>query len=130
MLLAGAWLALPARSQAAPTDAASLLRALRAAGARVGPREALEQPFIAARGFLVPVEGEGVQVFEYPDAAAAAAEAARVSPDGTQVGLSRPLWAAPPHFFRNGRVLVLYVGEDARVLRRLQAVLGPQFAGR
>jgi hypothetical protein len=38
-------------------------------------------------------------------------------------------WIEPPHFFRKERVLVLYIGSDATVLKALHDVLGPQFAG-
>jgi hypothetical protein len=36
----------------------------------------------------------------------------------------------PPHFFKSGRLIVLYVGEESSVLKALEAMLGPQFAGR
>ncbi len=39
-------------------------------------------------------------------------------------------WVAPPHFFQEGRVLVLYAGADQTVLAALTELLGPQFAGR
>ena len=39
-------------------------------------------------------------------------------------------WVAPPHFYRQGRVIVLYVGSNPNILSLLTAVLGPQFAGR
>ncbi|HEV2107022.1 MAG TPA: hypothetical protein VGR16_02025 [Thermomicrobiales bacterium] len=38
-------------------------------------------------------------------------------------------WVAPPHFFRQGAVIVLYVGEDPAVLDLLEELLGAQFAG-
>ena len=34
------------------------------------------------------------------------------------------------HFFKAGRVLVLYVGDDKIVLNLLKGILGEQFAGR
>ena len=39
-------------------------------------------------------------------------------------------WIAPPHFYHTGRVIVLYVGSNADLIRLLEATLGPQFAGR
>ena len=39
-------------------------------------------------------------------------------------------WIAPPHFFRKERVIVLYLGTDAKVLAVLTELLGAQFAGR
>jgi hypothetical protein len=70
-----------------------------------------------------------VQVFEYPDRAKAEKDAARVSADGMTIGTAKPHWLAPPHFFRRGKLIVLYVGNDEQVLRALQERLGPAFAG-
>ena len=78
---------------------------------------------------LVSIEGEGIQVFQYPDAAAAQAQAALVSPDGKQVGSSKPRWVSPPHFYKKANLLILYLGEDEKILKLLDSVLGPQFAG-
>jgi hypothetical protein len=38
-------------------------------------------------------------------------------------------WVAPPHFFQQGCVIVLYVGSDEEMISLLASVLGPQFAG-
>lgn len=117
-------------SRAAPvTDYASLLARLRAAGASIEPGGEVEQPFFSVKGKMVEVYGEDVQVFEYSDAAAAEAQAAQVSPTGTGVGTTKIHWIAPPHFYKKGRLLVLYVGDNDKVLKALDAALGPQFAG-
>jgi hypothetical protein len=39
-------------------------------------------------------------------------------------------WVAAPHFYKGGRLIVLYVGEDGGVIEVLDQVLGSQFAGR
>jgi hypothetical protein len=76
------------------------------------------------------VNGEDVQVFEYSDQSTTEAEAALISPDGSSIGTSLPFWVAPPHFYKAGRIIVLYVGESKAVTDVLESVLGPQFAGR
>lgn len=75
------------------------------------------------------VHGEDVQVFQFADAAEVKAQAARVSPTGTAIGATKVQWIGPPHFYRTDRLLVLYVGDNERVLKALERVLGPQFAG-
>jgi hypothetical protein len=110
-------------------DYAGLIKSLRAAGAPVERRGGVEQPFFSVDGKMVEVHGEDVQVFEYSDAAAAEAEAALVSSSGSTVGTTKIQWVGPPHFFRKGRLIALYVGDNGRVLKALEAVLGPQFAG-
>ncbi len=122
----------PATPDAAPSgsvsDYASLLASLKAAGLTVADAGMVEQPFFGVEGKIVKVNGQDIQVFEYPDAATAASDAAQVAPDGGSVGTSMVTWMAPPHFYRSGRLIVLYVGCDATVLSALTA-LGPQFAG-
>ena len=78
---------------------------------------------------MIKVHGEDVQVFQYADAAAADAEAAPISRNGMAVGTRKIFWVGPPHFFKQGKLLVLYVGNDDKVLKVLEAVLGRQFAG-
>ena len=90
----------------------------------------LRQPFFDVEARILVVDGEGVQVFEYGDDATAAAQAARVSRDGSQIGTSKPFWVGPPHFYRKGRLLVLYLGEDTHTRERLACLLGPPFAER
>ncbi len=91
--------------------------------------EPVVQPFFVVEGMILDVDGEGIQVFEYPNVAAAEAQARLVSADGTQVGKSKPRWVGTPHFFQKGRLLVVYLGDNTRTMELLKTVLGPQFAG-
>jgi hypothetical protein len=113
-----------------PLDRRGFVAALRSAGVKSRSGGPVDQPFFSVPGRFVRVKGEDVQVFEYPDEARARAASNGVSQDGGTVGGSAVMWAGPPHFFRRGRLIVLYVGEDPSVLSPLQRVLGPQFAGR
>ncbi len=112
------------------TDYVSLVDNLRKEGATVEPAGEIIQDFFSVRGQAIKVNGEDVQVFEYSDQSTAEAEAALVSPDGSSIGTSLPFWVAPPHFYKAGRIIVLYVGENEAVMDVLESVLGAQFAGR
>lgn len=112
------------------TDYASVLDHLRAAGVGAEPGEEVDQPFLAVKGKMIQVRGGDIQVFQYRDTAATEAQAAPISPDGATVGTTKLQWVGPPHFYKQGNLLVLYVGDDARVLQALESVLGRQFAGR
>ena len=119
------------RARAAADSLSGLLSWLRSAGARAhATGDEVDQPFFSVTGKMISVDGADVQVFEYASAAAAAREAAPVSPDGSSVGGSKPMWVGTPHFFRSGRMIVLYVGDDAKLLGALAHALGKQFAGR
>jgi len=112
------------------TDYVSLIDNLRKEGANVEPAGEVNQPFFSVIGQAIIVNGENIQVFEYKDEADADVEASLVSPDGSSIGTSIASWIAPPHFFRAGKIIVLYVGENREALSLLESVLGPQFAGR
>lgn len=121
----------PAPSHGGPVnDYISLVDNLRAAGATVDPVGEVTQPFFSAKGLVIKINDGDVQVFEYADAAAAEAEAALVSPDGSSIGTSMVNWVAPPHFYAVDKLIVLYVGESQAVIKVLESVLGAQFAGR
>ena len=110
-------------------DQASFIAALEASGATVETGEPVSQPFFTPEGNGVKVNGTDVQVFEYESAEAMEAEASQVSPDGGSVGTSMVHWIDTPHFYKAGRIIVLYIGSDETVLGLLERILGPQFAG-
>lgn len=110
-------------------DYLSLIDNLRANGALVNPSGDISQPFFSIKGQKITVNGDDVQVFEYPDAVAADAEAALVSPDGSSIGTTMVNWVASPHFYKKDKLIVLYVGDTTAIINVLVAVLDPQFAG-
>ncbi len=121
----------PITSHSGPVkDYVSLFDSLRAEGATVEPVEEVNQPFFSVKGFTIKVNGHDVQVFEYDEVAQADSEAQLVSPDGSSIGTTMASWIAPPHFYKAGHIIVLYVGEEDTVIDALDSVLGPQFAGR
>jgi len=121
----------PVTSHGGPViDYVSLVDNLRATGATVNLVGEVEQPFFSVKGFVIKVNDDDVQAFEYSDANAAENEAKSISPDGSSVGTSMPFWVAPPHFYKVEKLIVLYVGENEDTLGILDSVLGPQFAGR
>jgi hypothetical protein len=121
----------PVTSHGGPVrDYVSLIDNLRAAGATVDPVSEISQPFFSVKGYIIKVNGEDVQVFEYESAPAAEADAAKVSTDGSSVGTSMVNWMAPPHFYKKERVIALYVGDNSALTQLLESVLGPQVAGR
>ena len=111
-------------------DYVSLVDHLRAAGATVVPTGAVTQPFLSVSGQVITVNGEQIQIYEYANEDDANAEAARISADGGAVGNTMVDWIAPPHFYKKGQIIVLYVGTSTTVINILETTLGTQFAGR
>jgi hypothetical protein len=115
--------------EGAVTDYDSLVEILQSAGASVESAGTVEQPFFAPPGQVINVEGQDVQVFEYDSEAEADSEADLVSPDGSSVGTSMMTWIATPHFYKSGRVIVLFVSDQNVTIDLLEDTLGSQFAG-
>ena len=116
-------------SKSRNSELLKLIADLRAQGVTVRREGEVSQPFFSVKGRAVSVNGESIQVFIYPDSQSAQSEASQVSGSGTSVGTNMMSWTATPHFFRKDRVVVLYLGENSKVRRALEAVLGAQFAG-
>ena len=130
----------PTASHGGPVkDYISLVDNLRAAGATVDPAGTVSSDFFAPQGQLLTVNGERVETFEFASAEEADAVAEGVSPSGssisrvdseTGVGVAiSVLWEMPPHFYKAGKLIVLYVGCNSDVINVLQETMGPQFAG-
>ena len=106
-------------------DYDSLVDNLRDAGATVehpSLPKVIVQDFFSVTGQVFKVNGEDVQVFEYSNQSEAEAEAALVSPDGSSIGTSLPFWVATPHFYKAGKIIVLYVGENPAVMEALETL--------
>ena len=108
-------------------DVTSLIEALRA---EIKLSGTVEQEFFSVTGQIIKIGGVDVQVFEYETAEAMEAEASLIASDGGTVGTSMITWVDTPHFYKLGRLIVLYVGSDEAVLSFLEQTLGEQFAGR
>ncbi|MEO8434611.1 MAG: hypothetical protein ABI596_06925 [Pyrinomonadaceae bacterium] len=124
----------PARTHSSSkTKSAELVRLSETIRAHDGTvaltRERVSQPFFSVAGRIININGEALQVFEYATPAAANAEARRVSADGTTIGTSKPTWMATPHFFKSGKLIVLYIGGNQTILDLLRRTSGNQFAG-
>ncbi len=125
-------------------DRTNFAHRARGAGFAVERVAEATEPFLRTTGVWLRLSGGALAqparlaVYTYDDPALAAGDAGRVRPD-TSFSWTEPdgnvktisyAWVAPPHFFRQGRVLVLYTGTDPAVLTLLTDLLGPQFAGR
>jgi hypothetical protein len=85
------------------------------------------------------INGEGMVVFEYRTTLGAFYDTTRFSTDGKTLrpsvipgggqGAHLDDFSAPVHWFHQGRVILLYLGQQADLLALLRQVLGPQFAG-
>lgn len=125
---------------APPTQVEAFINALQTMGADVQPAgdlAALPQPPLVVPGERLQVDGEELQLYAYPSAAAAAQDAARIAADGFDfaptadgaIAATTVDWVDTPHFFYQDRLIVFYLGKERRVLAQLERVMGDQVAG-
>ena len=121
----------PTPSESGPVGSYDeFVAAVRLAGAAAEPAGTVSQVFFEPEGQVLSVDRQEVQVFEFSGEEEANAAVQSISQDGSSIGTTMVTWVAAPHFYRGGRLIVLYVGEDGGVIEVLDQVLGPQFAGR
>ena len=112
-----------------PMDRQQLIDDLRFSGDDVEEGGDVRQPFFDVTGRTITVNGNSVQVFEYPSFDGARAAAAGIGADGSTIGTTSVMWIAPPHFYSSGMLIVLYVGDDDDLRDLLEGTLGSQIAG-
>jgi hypothetical protein len=113
------------------TEAIAQLRAdLESGGAHVEAGGTVTQVFFAPEAQVMKVDGQDVQVFEFATHDEAVSTTSLISADGGSIGTTMVTWVASPHFYHEGKLIALYVGDDTGVLDALEAALGIQIAGR
>ncbi len=113
------------------TDYSSLIDAIQSRGVLV---DLIDEIASEISSFSVPIKvisvgGADVQVFEFQSESDAKTASLTVSKDGTEIGTSIIRWIDTPHFYTNGKLIVLYVGHNPEVVNLLESFLGKQFAG-
>ena len=121
------------------TDYSTLLRYLRDSGAAIVEEGEIDEEFFDIEGRRVAVNESAIEVYEYANAEAMEAEASCVSPDGFGFTFKtensdiwevcQVSWINPPHFYKAGRIIVFYCGDNGSIINLLGNALGTQFAG-
>ena len=90
-------------------------------GAQTPPQD---NRFFSVPAQQVQVNEAQVSAFVYPNEQTAAAEAAAISSDGQPNPTVRITWVGTPRFYRQGQLIVLYVGCSEVVVRALATTVG------
>jgi hypothetical protein len=111
----------------------TLLASLQASFNDLSVEDGITHQFLSVTGKLITLGSQRLQAFEYADDASAETEAKRFSRDGAWIDRDgTPTlvnWISTPHLYRSGKLLVVYVGDDATILEALNNTLGREFAG-
>lgn len=89
----------------------------------------ISQPIFSAEGSQIQVSGENLQIFEFPSVSSALQATRQTSGDGLTIDGQPFQWVSTPHFYHEGRFIVLYIGDDFDLITLLESVFGVQFAG-
>lgn len=95
--------------------------------AQIGPE--VRKPYFDADARVLVVNGKPVQVYTFDSDDDVNEAVASIGSDGHQVGGEQVTPAAATHFYRIGKVILLYVGDDPSVTATIETVVAPQFAG-
>ena len=82
--------------------------------------------FRAERVLLLVGDVE-LRVYEYADESAREAISATIAADGWSVNQVQVEWIDAPHYWVEGRVIVLYLGDDADAIDIVREVLGDEY---
>lgn len=72
---------------------------------------------------MLRVDGEDLQLFEYPSKAKAQEDIKTVTPE-EQFNTISALWIATPHFYRTDTMIIISVGDTESIVNALDDVVG------
>lgn len=84
---------------------------------------------LSVPGYVHTIDSDQIIIFEYDSGSELTRDAARISANGSTIDKKQYAWQGAPHFYKSGRVLVLYLGSNQRTLALLSYVLGQPFIG-
>lgn len=92
-----------------------------------------QEGFLSVPKRVISVGSEWITVYEYASNQEMEEDAMHVEPGGFGFSANgsgaQVSWVAPPHWFKKGSTIVLYVGEDSDILEFLAENYGETFAG-
>ena len=119
-----------AKTSQSVIDHSGLLSNLSASGLSILEAGEISQPFFDVKGKSVSINKSNIQIFEYNSPEAMEAVSKSISADGTIIKRTNVDWIDAPHFYKSGRIIVIYIGKDETIINLLEKILGKQFAGR
>lgn len=72
------------------------------------------------------VEGHDLRIYEYADEASRQCDSDTIGMGGWSVNVTPVEWIGTPHFWLRGRVIVLYLGDNAEFIGLVTDAVGPQ----
>ncbi|RDY28202.1 hypothetical protein CHL78_006335 [Romboutsia weinsteinii] len=74
-----------------------------------------------------------VIIYSYEDNGEMKKDASTINKDASQISRTNNKtqieWARTPHFYKKGKIIVQYIGDDEKIISDLKEIMGDQFAG-
>lgn len=73
-----------------------------------------------------------IVIYSYKNIEDMEKNASLVNEDASIINKEHPIqveWPKTPHFYKKGKIIVQYIGEDERIINDLNEIMGEQFAG-
>ncbi|MBK1811226.1 hypothetical protein JHL18_11345 [Clostridium sp. YIM B02505] len=77
----------------------------------------------------ININEEFINVYEYKNSDQMDGDLKTIRSDGAIVGNAFVDWVYTPHLYKNGNIIVLYVGENKEIKDMIQKSVGNQFVG-
>ena len=78
----------------------------------------------------IDINDDNIFVYEYKDSKQMEEALNTISADGSMVGNAEVSWIKPPHLYKSGNIIAIYVGDNKEIIDLINKILGQQFAGR
>lgn len=97
--------------------------------------ESVQKDFLNVPRKRMKIGKDAIDIYVYTTCAGAKIDSMKIDRHGDSYrGLFRGVqvevdWVAPPHFYRKGRIIVNYVGENQKIIYDLRSIFGKEFAG-
>jgi hypothetical protein len=88
-----------------------------------------DKAFFNVPSKVISINGDNIHIYEYKNNEEMERDAALISKDGLKIGQSFISWVSTPHFYKKGNIIVRYVGGNKKVTKKLEKIMGQQFAG-
>jgi hypothetical protein len=102
---------------------------LEKAGYKIKATKQDNEGFLTGTLTLITIDGDSIGVYEYEDSEKMEQDAQTIKSDGSMIGTKVYDWKSKPHFYKNGSVIVSYFGENKETIKKIEDLIGQQFAG-
>ncbi len=94
----------------------------------------VDKDFLPAKRKRIIVGNEALDIYLFSSNKKMESEAKHIDSDGAGYdnGFKSIMveWSSSPHFYKRGKIIVQYVGENEKIISDLKDILGEQFAGK